>query len=63
MLKMEEVQQVYLPYDSADLLLLWLSLQTLFVVSDLADRRDLLSPCMRIIWIAFVYLSMKSVCL
>ena len=52
---MEEVQQVYLPYDSADSLLLWLSLQPLFVVSDLADRRDVLSLNTRIVWLAFVY--------
>ena len=55
MLWMEEVQQVYLPYDSADSLLLWLSLQTLFVFSDMTNRRDLLSLGVRIIWIAFVY--------
>lgn len=43
MLQMKEVQQVSLPYDRADLSLLWLSLQTLFIVPDVAERRDVLS--------------------
>lgn len=43
MLQMKEVQQVYLPYDSPDLSLLRLSLQTLFIVPDLAEQRDVLT--------------------
>ncbi len=68
---MEEVQQVYLPYDSADSLLLWLSLQSLFIcfrlgrqercaISQHEDHLD--SICIFLVWKVCVWVCAWTEC-